>query len=148
MIRSVLKMGDPLLLQVAQPVQRFDSLELAALLEDMHQTMGSLNGAGLAAPGPVMRPLLELSRSSLERLATERGLDVLDDLHVADQRGHDRLVDALGARLFHHLGQKLGEHHGRGDDRVPIAEDERVDAFFLEPELDRLAVSGGRLAAG
>ena len=43
-------MGDPLLLQVARPVQRFDSVELATLLEDMHQTMESLNGAGLAAP--------------------------------------------------------------------------------------------------
>jgi peptide deformylase len=49
-IRSVLKLGDPLLLQVARPVQRFDSVELATLLEDMHQTMESLNGAGLAAP--------------------------------------------------------------------------------------------------
>jgi peptide deformylase len=49
-IRPVLRMGDPLLLQVARPVQRFDSVELATLLEDMHQTMESLNGAGLAAP--------------------------------------------------------------------------------------------------
>jgi peptide deformylase len=43
-------MGDPLLLQVARPVERFDSVELAALLEDMHDTMEALNGAGLAAP--------------------------------------------------------------------------------------------------
>ena len=49
-IRSVLKMGDPLLLQVAQPVQRFNSVELATLLEDMHDTMEEQNGAGLAAP--------------------------------------------------------------------------------------------------
>jgi peptide deformylase len=49
-IRPVLKMGDPLLLQVARPVQRFDSVELATLLEDMHDTMEAENGAGLAAP--------------------------------------------------------------------------------------------------
>jgi len=49
-IRPVLKMGDPLLLQVAQPVQRFGSVELATLLEDMHDTMEEQNGAGLAAP--------------------------------------------------------------------------------------------------
>src|ERR1044072_692435 len=49
-IRPVLKMGDPLLLQVAQPVQRFASVELATLLEDMHDTMEAQNGAGLAAP--------------------------------------------------------------------------------------------------
>jgi peptide deformylase len=43
-------MGDPLLLQVARPVERFDMPELHALLADMHDTMASLNGAGLAAP--------------------------------------------------------------------------------------------------
>jgi peptide deformylase len=49
-IRPVLKMGDPLLLQVAKPVERFDTPELRALLVDMHDTMAALNGAGLAAP--------------------------------------------------------------------------------------------------
>jgi peptide deformylase len=49
-IRPVLKMGDPVLLQVAQPVQRFDTPELRELLQDMKDTMASLNGAGLAAP--------------------------------------------------------------------------------------------------
>ena len=49
-VRSVLKMGDPLLLQQAKPVETFDTLELRALLIDMHDTMTALNGAGLAAP--------------------------------------------------------------------------------------------------
>ena len=43
-------MGDPLLLRVSEPVQRFDSPELHALLGDMRETMAALNGAGLAAP--------------------------------------------------------------------------------------------------
>ena len=50
MIREVLKMGDPRLLQQAQPVQRFDTPELHALLADLRDTMEHLNGAGLAAP--------------------------------------------------------------------------------------------------
>ena len=50
MIREVLKMGDPRLLSVAQPVVRFDSPQLGALLEDMRDTMAHLSGAGLAAP--------------------------------------------------------------------------------------------------
>jgi peptide deformylase len=49
-VRPVLKMGDPLLLQVARPVERFDTPELHALLVDMHDTMAALSGAGLAAP--------------------------------------------------------------------------------------------------
>jgi len=49
-IRDVLKMGDPRLLAPARPVEDFASIELAQLIVDMHDTMRSLNGAGLAAP--------------------------------------------------------------------------------------------------
>ncbi len=42
-------MGEPLLEQVAAPVERFDA-ELQALVRDMDDTMRSLNGAGIAAP--------------------------------------------------------------------------------------------------
>jgi peptide deformylase len=50
MIREVLKMGDPRLLQQAQPVEAFDTPELHALLTDLRDTMAHLAGAGLAAP--------------------------------------------------------------------------------------------------
>jgi peptide deformylase len=49
-VKSVLRMGDPLLLQVAKPVTEFDTPELHALLIDMRDTMAALSGAGLAAP--------------------------------------------------------------------------------------------------
>jgi peptide deformylase len=50
MIRDVLKMGDSRLLDIARPVAKFDTPELRSLLEDMHDTMAHLDGAGLAAP--------------------------------------------------------------------------------------------------
>ena len=43
-------MGDPRLLERAQPVAGFDTPELRALLADMEDTMLALDGAGLAAP--------------------------------------------------------------------------------------------------
>jgi len=49
-VRRVLKMGDPLLFQVSEPVTAFDTPELHALIQDMFDTMAALNGAGLAAP--------------------------------------------------------------------------------------------------
>jgi peptide deformylase len=49
-IREVLKMGDPRLLAVAEPVREFATPELENLLVDMRDTMRDLNGAGLAAP--------------------------------------------------------------------------------------------------
>jgi len=50
LIREVLRMGDPRLLEKAAPVARFDTIELNELLADMRDTMAHLNGAGLAAP--------------------------------------------------------------------------------------------------
>jgi peptide deformylase len=50
MIREVLRMGDERLLQRSIEVGRFGTRELAALLQDMRDTMAHLNGAGLAAP--------------------------------------------------------------------------------------------------
>ena len=49
-IHTILKMGDPRLLRVAQPVTTFDTPELHQLVADMEETMASVNGAGLAAP--------------------------------------------------------------------------------------------------
>ncbi len=49
-IREVLKMGDPRLLAVSQPVREFGTPALEDLLTDMRDTMRELNGAGLAAP--------------------------------------------------------------------------------------------------
>lgn len=49
-IHTILKMGDPRLLRVAQPVQEFGTDALRALVEDMFDTMRAVNGAGLAAP--------------------------------------------------------------------------------------------------
>lgn len=49
-IKPVLKMGDPRLLEVARKVEKFGTPELNDLIQDMHDTMEALNGAGLAAP--------------------------------------------------------------------------------------------------
>jgi peptide deformylase len=49
-VRDILKMGDPRLLRVAQPVPAFDTDEIHLLVADMFETMHAVNGAGLAAP--------------------------------------------------------------------------------------------------
>ncbi len=50
MIREVLKMGDPRLLEKSRSVEAFATPELRELIADMRDTMAHLNGAGLAAP--------------------------------------------------------------------------------------------------
>jgi len=50
MIREVLRMGDPRLLERSREVARFDTPAIEALLADMRDTMAKYDGAGLAAP--------------------------------------------------------------------------------------------------
>jgi peptide deformylase len=49
-IRPVLRMGDPRLLERSHPVEAFGTSSLRELIGDMRETMAHLNGAGLAAP--------------------------------------------------------------------------------------------------
>ena len=49
-IKTVLRMGDPLLLEKAQPIMQFNTPELHALINDMQDTMQAMDGAGIAAP--------------------------------------------------------------------------------------------------
>lgn len=49
-VRTVLRMGDPLLYRRAEPVTAFNTPELDRLLADMFDTMAAYHGAGLAAP--------------------------------------------------------------------------------------------------
>lgn len=49
-VRTLLRMGDPRLLETARPVAAFDTPELHDLVADMFDTMAEAGGVGLAAP--------------------------------------------------------------------------------------------------
>ena len=49
-VREILRMGDPVLLQMAAPVTEFSTPALAELIADMFDTMQAAGGVGLAAP--------------------------------------------------------------------------------------------------
>lgn len=50
MIREILKMGDPRLLDVAKPVDDIQAASVKAAIADMYDTMHDAKGFGLAAP--------------------------------------------------------------------------------------------------
>ncbi|MBV9760603.1 MAG: peptide deformylase [Acidobacteriaceae bacterium] len=50
MVRKILKYGEPVLEQKAEPVTEFDTAELKDLIADMWETMYAAKGVGLAAP--------------------------------------------------------------------------------------------------
>ena len=49
-VRTVIRMGHSVLRRVAEPVTRFDTPELHALVEDLWETMHASGGIGIAAP--------------------------------------------------------------------------------------------------
>ena len=49
-VRTVMRMGHPVLRRVAEPITEFDTPELHALIEDLWETMHASGGIGIAAP--------------------------------------------------------------------------------------------------
>lgn len=49
-VKTVLRMGDPFLLQKSKDIEQFDAPELHELIQDLEDTMRFMNGAGIAAP--------------------------------------------------------------------------------------------------
>lgn len=49
-VRRVLRMGEPCLFKVAEPVEVFDTEALHSLIQDLEDTMAAMDGAGIAAP--------------------------------------------------------------------------------------------------
>ncbi len=49
-VRTILRMGEALLLRRSEEVAHFDTPQLHALIDDMRDTMQAAGGAGLAAP--------------------------------------------------------------------------------------------------
>ncbi len=69
-IKTVLRMGDPILLMKASPVEQFDTPELHDLIQNLEDTMLHMNGAGIAAPqiGESVRVVIFGQKDSDERI--------------------------------------------------------------------------------
>lgn len=145
-IRPVLRMGDPLLLQVASPVQAFDTAELRELLADMHDTMAALNGAGLAAPQiGVSQQVVIFGVGSNPRYPQAETVPYtvlinprLEPLGDAMEEGWEGCLSVPGMRGLVPRYQRL---RYRGFDQLGAAIDRTVDGFHarvVQHEVDHL----------
>jgi peptide deformylase len=146
MIREVLKMGDPRLLQPAQPLQHFDTPELHALLIDMRDTMVHLSGAGLAAPqigvglqvvifGVVQNPRYPQTEEIPDTVLINPLLTPLSDELEEDWEGC-LSVPGLRGMVPRHVGLRYQGHDEKGN---PI--DRSVSGFHarvVQHECDHL----------
>jgi peptide deformylase len=145
-VRPVLRMGDPLLHQVAAPVERFGTRELRALVADMDDTMRAMNGAGLAAPqiGVSLRVVIfEVQGNARYRDAESVPYTVLinpflEPLDGAQEEGWEGCLSVPGLRGLVPRHRRL---RYRGFDASGLAIDRTVENFHarvVQHEVDHL----------
>ena len=145
-VRSVLRMGHPLLRERAAEVEQVDTPELRALLQDMRDTMAALDGAGLAAPqiGVSLRVVI-FGFEGNERYPdappvpyTELLNPVLTPLSVEMEEGWEGCLSVPGLRGLVPRHARL-RYTGFGPDGQPI--DRTVEGFHarvVQHEVDHL----------
>jgi peptide deformylase len=146
MIREILRMGDPRLLRVSEPVRRFDTPELRELLTDMFDTMVDAEGAGLAAPqiGVLLRVVVfgfERSERYPDAPAVPKTIlinPVIEALGDSMQDGWEGCLSVPGLRG---LVPRYERIRYRGFDERGAAIDREVDGFHarvVQHECDHL----------
>jgi peptide deformylase len=161
-IRPVLRMGHPVLQQVARPVERFGSAELRELVADMDDTMRARQGAGIAAPqigvplrvvmfevtrnprypqaGPV--PYTVLVNPEVELLGTERDEAWEGCLSVPGMRGLVRRHTQVRYRGFDPDGRPIDRSVAGFHARVVQHEVDHLDGILYPQRLHDLRQFG------
>jgi peptide deformylase len=139
-------MGEPLLLQRAAEVTRFNSPELHALVADMQDTMRHANGAGLAAPqiGVSLRVVI-FGFDRNDRYPDAPAVPptvlvnpVLEPVGTDEEEGWEGCLSVPGMRG---LVPRLARLRYRGFDAQGKAIDRTVDGFHarvVQHEVDHL----------
>ena len=145
-VRNVLKMGHPLLRQVAAPVASLGSAELHELIADLDDTMRALSGAGIAAPqiGVGLRVVIfELKDNPRYPHIppvpyTVLVNPVLTPLGTEQEEGWEGCLSVPGLRglvpRYRHLRYQGFDQHGQALDRTV----EGFHARVVQHEVDHL----------
>ncbi|MDR0999277.1 MAG: peptide deformylase [Clostridiales bacterium] len=133
-LRTIRQSGDPLLRKISKPVRKFDS-KMNDLLDDMIETLKSVNGLGLAAPqvGALKRAIVVNINDVLYEIINPEILESRGSqnskegcLSVAGKNGYVRRPEYL----------KIKARDRNGDEYV--IEGEGLLATALSHEIDHL----------
>ena len=160
--RTVLRMGDPVLRQVASLVERFATPELQQLVDDMTDTMQACDGAGLAAiqigvlqrvvvfgvehnprypdAGPV--PFTVLVNPLITPLSEERELGWEGCLSVPGMRGLVPRYTRIRYRGFDPSGQPIDREAGGFHARVVQHECDHLDGILYPERIEDMRMFG------
>ncbi len=170
-VRPILRMGHPLLKEVAAPVRAFDTPELHALVADMLDTMRANDGAGLAAIqiGVLLRvvifgiehnprypdaepvPLTVLVNPKIEAVGEEREAGWEGCLSVPGMRGLVPRYKRIRYRAHDQFGNAIDKTVADFHARVVQHECDHLDGILYPQRMEDLATFGFQeelLAAG
>jgi peptide deformylase len=145
-VRTVLRMGHPVLQRVAAPVERFGTRELLDLVADMEDTMRALSGAGLAAPqiGASLRVVIfEVGRNPRypQAEAVPRTVLVNPRLTPIGEALEDGWEGCLSVPRMRGLVPRHARLRYQGHDAHGVPVDRTVDGFHarvVQHEVDHL----------
>jgi peptide deformylase len=147
MIREILRMGDPRLLAVAEPVREFNTPALDALIRDMFDTMRDATGAGLAAPqiGVPWRVVIfgdaERNPRYPEAPMVPQTVLINPELEPLDETQEDGWEGCLSVPGLRGVVPRYAHLRYRGFDATGAAIDRTVDGFHarvVQHECDHL----------
>lgn len=161
-IRPILRLGHPVLRQVAAPVTEFATPALEELVSDMLQTMRANNGAGLAAIqiGVLLRvvifelesnprypeaepvPLTVLVNPEIEILSVERELGWEGCLSVPGLRGLVPRYKSLRYRGYDPLGRPIERTVDGFHARVVQHECDHLDGILYPQRIEDMTAFG------
>jgi peptide deformylase len=161
-VRPILRLGHPLLRQVAAPVTQFASPALRELVRDLLDTMRANNGAGLAAnqigvlqrvvvfglehnpryPDAEPVPLTVLVNPEIELLGDERELGWEGCLSVPGMRGLVPRHRRLRYRGRDELGQPIDRTVGDFHARVVQHECDHLDGILYPQRIEDITAFG------
>jgi peptide deformylase len=161
-IRPILRLGHPLLRQVAAPVTEFGTPALCELVHDMLETMRAHDGAGLAAiqlgvlervvvfevttnpryPDAEAVPLTVLVNPAIEFLGDERDLGWEGCLSVPGMRGLVPRHRRLRYRGFDELGRPIDRTVADFHARVVQHECDHLDGILYPQRIEDMTAFG------
>jgi peptide deformylase len=130
MVRTILKYGEPMLEQVAEPVTAFDTPELKELIADMWETMYSAKGVGLAAP----------------QIGTRKRISVID-ISVGEDETKKLVI--INPEIAFREGKQVGEEGCLSIPgfREPVARSNKVTVRAQNEKGEAIELTGEELLA-
>ena len=140
MVRKIVKYGNPVLEQPAEPVTEFDTPELNEMIADMWETMYAAKGVGLAAPQIGIGKRVSVIDVSVGEDETKKIVIINPQivLHEGKQVGEEGCLSIPGFREPVSRANKVSVRAQDASGRQIELEGEELLARAFQHEIDHL----------